>query len=100
MAAQSKIIEKILEGFLPRNAGNTAWSPAVGLWPGWLRRGGCDWAAIYGLRRGWCAGWQVAGLLSQAGLVVQAELLRQPDEDGDFPERTQQAFLLARKPVS
>lgn len=43
---------------------------------------------------------QVAGLLSQAGLVVQAELLRQPDEDGDFPERTQQAFLLARKPVS
>lgn len=43
---------------------------------------------------------QVAGLLSQAGLVVQAELLRQPDKDGDFPERTQQAFLLARKPVS
>jgi SAM-dependent methyltransferase len=40
----------------------------------------------------------VAGLLSRAGLVVRARLLREPDEDGDFPERTQQAFILARKP--
>jgi SAM-dependent methyltransferase len=40
----------------------------------------------------------VAGLLGQAGLVVRARLLREPDEDGDFPERTQQAFVLARKP--
>jgi SAM-dependent methyltransferase len=43
---------------------------------------------------------QVAGLLGQAGLVVRARLLREPDEGGDFPERTQQAFVLARKPGS
>jgi hypothetical protein len=42
---------------------------------------------------------RVAELLSQAGLVVRARLLREPDDDGDFTERTQQAFLLARKPV-
>jgi SAM-dependent methyltransferase len=42
---------------------------------------------------------RVAGLLGQAGLVVRARLLREPDEDGDFPERTPQAFVLARKPV-
>ncbi len=41
----------------------------------------------------------VAGLLGQAGLVVSAQLLREPDEDGNFTERTQQAFLLARKPA-
>ncbi len=41
----------------------------------------------------------VAGLLGQAGLVVSAQLLREPDEDGHFTERTQQAFLLARKPA-
>jgi hypothetical protein len=41
---------------------------------------------------------QVAGLLGQAGLVVRARLLREPDDDGDFPERTRQAFHLARKP--
>jgi SAM-dependent methyltransferase len=41
---------------------------------------------------------QIAELLSRAGLVVRARLLREPDEDGDFPERTQQAFVLARKP--
>lgn len=40
----------------------------------------------------------VAGLLGQAGLQVRARLLREPDEDGEFPERTQQAFVLARKP--
>ena len=42
---------------------------------------------------------RVAGLLGQAGLVVSAQLLREPDEDGNFTERTQQAFLLARKPA-
>ena len=42
---------------------------------------------------------RVARLLGQAGLVVRARMLREPDDDGDFPERTQQAFLLARKPV-
>ena len=41
----------------------------------------------------------VAELLGQAGLVVRARLLREPDDDGDFPEREQQAFLMARKPV-
>ncbi|SDK50111.1 Methyltransferase domain-containing protein [Actinopolyspora mzabensis] len=39
----------------------------------------------------------VAELLHRAGLVPRARLLREPDEDGDFPEETQQAFLLARK---
>jgi hypothetical protein len=29
---------------------------------------------------------------------VLARLLREPDTDGDFPELTPQAFLLARKP--
>ena len=42
----------------------------------------------------------VAGLLSQAGLDMQARLLREPVGDGDFAERTQQAFLLARKPAT
>jgi SAM-dependent methyltransferase len=41
---------------------------------------------------------KVAGLLTRAGMAVQAELLREPDHDGDYPERTAQAFLLARKP--
>ncbi len=41
----------------------------------------------------------VAELLNQAGLVVRARLLREPDDDGDFPERTPQGFVLARKPV-
>jgi SAM-dependent methyltransferase len=41
---------------------------------------------------------QVAGLLAAAGLPVRARLLREPDEDGDFPERTPQALLLVRKP--
>ena len=40
----------------------------------------------------------VAERLGQAGLVVRARLLREPDDDGDFPEREPQAFLLARKP--
>ena len=43
---------------------------------------------------------RVAELLGQAGLVVRARLVREPDDDGDFPEREQQAFLLARKPAT
>ena len=39
---------------------------------------------------------RVAGLLSQAGLAVHARLLREPDG----PEKTQQAYLLARKPAA
>ena len=39
----------------------------------------------------------VAALLADAGLVVRARLIREPDDEGDFTERTQQAFLLARK---
>jgi hypothetical protein len=35
---------------------------------------------------------RVAELLGRAGLVVRARLLREPDEDGDFPERAQQAL--------
>jgi SAM-dependent methyltransferase len=42
---------------------------------------------------------RVAKLLGQAGLVVRGQLLREPDEDGNFTERTQQAFVLARKPA-
>jgi SAM-dependent methyltransferase len=39
----------------------------------------------------------VAELLARAGLAVRARLIREPDDEGDFTERTQQAFLLARK---
>ncbi|MCC3766639.1 class I SAM-dependent methyltransferase [Streptomyces sp. UNOC14_S4] len=39
---------------------------------------------------------RIAELLAAAGLLVQARLVREPD-DG---ERTQQAFLLARKPLA
>ena len=39
----------------------------------------------------------VAALLARAGLAVRARLIREPDDEGDFTERTQQAFLLARK---
>lgn len=42
---------------------------------------------------------RVAELLSQAGLVVRARMLREPDDDGDFPEKTPQGFMLARKPI-
>lgn len=41
---------------------------------------------------------QVADLLSEAGFVVRSRTLREPDDDGAFPERTPQAFVLARKP--
>jgi SAM-dependent methyltransferase len=40
----------------------------------------------------------VAELLAQVGLTLRATLRRQPDEEGPFPERTPQAFVLARKP--
>jgi ubiquinone/menaquinone biosynthesis C-methylase UbiE len=39
----------------------------------------------------------VAGLLAQAGLMVRARLVREPDDEGEFTERQSQAFLLARK---
>ena len=41
---------------------------------------------------------QVADVLSQAGLDVRARVLRQPDGAGEFPERSPQAYLLARRP--
>ena len=41
----------------------------------------------------------MAERLGEAGLAVRARLLREPDDDGDFPEREQQAFILARKPA-
>jgi len=37
----------------------------------------------------------VSGMLRESGLVVNARLVREPDE----PEKDQQAYLLARKPV-
>jgi hypothetical protein len=30
---------------------------------------------------------------------VRARMLREPDKDGDFPEETRQAFVLALKPI-
>jgi len=42
----------------------------------------------------------VAELLEQAGLALTARLLRERDEDGEFPERTPQGFVLARKPAA
>lgn len=41
---------------------------------------------------------KVAGMLNQAGFVVQAQVLREPDGGGRFPEKTQQGFVLAVKP--
>ncbi len=41
---------------------------------------------------------RVAELLAQAGLEVRARLLREPDGEGEFPEREPQACLLARRP--
>jgi SAM-dependent methyltransferase len=43
---------------------------------------------------------RVAELLDRAGLPVRAQLVRERDDDGDFPEKTPQAFLLARKPAA
>jgi|SRR5215469_8401440 len=39
---------------------------------------------------------QVADTLCRAGLTVRARVLREPDEDGAYPEHSPQAFLLAR----
>jgi hypothetical protein len=39
----------------------------------------------------------VAELLEQSGLDVRARVVREPDDEGDFPESTPQCFLLARK---
>ena len=41
----------------------------------------------------------VARLLAAAGFSVRAQLVRAPDEEGEFSEREPQAFLLARKPA-
>jgi ubiquinone/menaquinone biosynthesis C-methylase UbiE len=41
---------------------------------------------------------QVAEVLSRSGLEVRARVLREPDDAGEFPERFQQAYLLARRP--
>ncbi|WP_354637507.1 class I SAM-dependent DNA methyltransferase [Kitasatospora camelliae] len=41
---------------------------------------------------------QVSDLLGAAGLPVIARMQRECDEDGPFPEKTPQAFLVARKP--
>jgi hypothetical protein len=38
---------------------------------------------------------QVAEVLSRAGLDVRARILREPDDTGEFPEQTPQAFVLA-----
>ncbi|WP_371477796.1 class I SAM-dependent methyltransferase [Kitasatospora sp. NBC_00315] len=43
---------------------------------------------------------RVAEQLALAGIPVRARLLREADEEGEFPERTPQAFLLARKPAT
>ncbi|MBK1788857.1 class I SAM-dependent methyltransferase [Prauserella cavernicola] len=40
----------------------------------------------------------LARQLHDAGLPVSARLLREPDSEGDYPETTPQAYLLARKP--
>lgn len=42
----------------------------------------------------------VAELLARVGLVPTARMLRERDEDGEFPERTPQGFVLARKPAA
>jgi SAM-dependent methyltransferase len=41
---------------------------------------------------------QVADVLRRAGLDVRARVMREPDDDGEFPEQEPQVFLLARKP--
>ena len=39
----------------------------------------------------------VAKLLKQSGLAVRAQVLREPDDEGEFRESTPQCFILARK---
>ena len=43
---------------------------------------------------------RMAVLLGQAGLAVCARMLREPDDVAAFPERHQQAFVIARKRLS
>lgn len=43
---------------------------------------------------------QVIDELRRCGFEPRAHLVRQPDDDGPFPERTPQAYLLARKPAA
>ncbi|WP_329039876.1 methyltransferase domain-containing protein [Streptomyces sp. NBC_00178] len=42
---------------------------------------------------------RVAELLKAAGLAMLARTVRETDTEGPFPEKTPQAFLLARKPT-
>lgn len=42
----------------------------------------------------------VAESLSQAGLPVRARMVRERDDEGDYQEDAQQAFILARKPLT
>jgi SAM-dependent methyltransferase len=41
---------------------------------------------------------QVAEVLRWAGLSVRARVVREPDDNDEFPEQEPQSFLLARKP--
>jgi SAM-dependent methyltransferase len=41
---------------------------------------------------------QVSALLDDAGLDTCARMLREPDNNPEYPERTQQAFVIARRP--
>lgn len=41
---------------------------------------------------------RIAELLSAAGLEVRARMVREPDLDGDYTERTPQGFIIARRP--
>jgi ubiquinone/menaquinone biosynthesis C-methylase UbiE len=43
---------------------------------------------------------RIAELLTQAGLPVHARLTRERDTNSEFPEKTAQGFVLARKPLS
>ena len=42
---------------------------------------------------------RVADLVRTAGFAVRARTVREPDIDGDYPESTPQAYLLARAPL-
>ncbi|WP_299535324.1 class I SAM-dependent methyltransferase [uncultured Streptomyces sp.] len=42
---------------------------------------------------------RVEGLLTAAGLEIRARTVRQPDTEGEFPESTAQAVVLARRPL-
>jgi SAM-dependent methyltransferase len=43
---------------------------------------------------------KVSRMLDEAGFVTRSRTWRERDADGPFPERTPQAFVLARKPVT